>query len=71
MGSEMCIRDRDCDIVTEVSKCGSRVLDLIFPVLYLSNNFTAVLKQVRTSASRGIFFRFFGFVQETSLPYDM
>ena len=48
------VPSKDCDIVAEVSKCGSRGLDLIFPVLYLSNHFTAV--RAGTSTSRMLFF---------------
>ena len=44
------VPSKDCDIVAEVSKCGSRGLDLIFPVLCLSNHFTAV--RAGTSTSR-------------------
>ena len=44
-------------IVAEVWKCGSRGLDLVFPVLYLSNIFTAV--RTRTSTCRVVFSFFF------------
>ena len=36
------VPSKDRDIVAEIWKCCSRGLDLIFPVLFLSNNFTAV-----------------------------
>ena len=68
------VRPKDCDIVAEVSKCGSRGLDLIFPVPYLSNNFTAI--RAGTSTSRGDFFFFFSFFRvragrtEHRVPYD-
>ena len=47
------VRSKDCDIVAQVSKGGSRGLDLIFPVLYLTNDFTAV--PAGTSTSRLFF----------------
>ena len=40
------VPSKDCDIVSEVSKCGSRGLDLIFSVLYLNHHFTAVRVRV-------------------------
>ena len=55
------LRSKHRDIVAEVCKCGSRGLDLIFPVLYLTNIFTAV--RARMSTSRGIYFCFIGFLQ--------
>ena len=48
------VRSKHRDIVYQLRKCGSRGLDLIFPVLYLRNIFTAV--RARTSTSRGFFF---------------
>ena len=63
---------KDHDSVAEVSECGSRGLDLIFPVLYLSNNFTAV--RAGTSTSRGIFLCFFWVRAARSkpmVPYEM
>ena len=64
------VRTKHRDFVAEVWKCGSRGLDLIFPVQYLSNTFNAV--RTGTSTSSGIFLFFFGFVQkETSMWHHM
>ena len=61
---------KDLDIVAEVKKCGSRSLKLLLLVLVAKFFFIAVREG--TSTSRGIFFRFFGFVrQETSLWYHI
>ena len=49
------VTSKDCDIVAQVSKCGRRGLDLIFPILYLCNNFTAV----RAGTSTRVVFFFF------------
>ena len=70
------VRSKDGDIVAQVSKCGSSGLDLIFPVLYSSNNFIAVRVGTSTSRVRIVcfFVSFFGFMQkDTSIlaPYDM
>jgi len=45
------VRSKPRDIVAEAWKCGSRRLDLIFPVLYLSDIFTAV--QARSTYELG------------------
>ena len=64
------VRTKHRDFVAEVWKCGSRGLDLIFPVQYLSNTFNAV--RTGTSTSSGIYLFFFGFVQkETSMWHHM
>ena len=45
------VSSKVCDIVAEVSKCGSTGLDLIFPVLYLNSLITLLLdEQVRVRA---------------------
>ena len=51
------VRSKRRDIVAQVSKYGSRGLNLFFPVIYPSNIFTAV--RARTSTSRDVFFVFF------------
>ena len=50
------VSSKDCDIVAQNSKCGSSGMDLIFPVLYPGNNFTAV--RTGTSTSRVFVFLF-------------
>ena len=64
------VPSKDRDIVAQVGKCGSRGLDLIFPVL-IQLTFLLLYEQVGTSTSRGFFFIFFfGFVQrEASIWY--
>ena len=61
------VSSKDCDIVAQVSKCGSSGLDLIFPVLYPSNNFTAV----RAGASTSRFFSSRFVQQNANIWYQM
>ena len=60
---------KDCDIVAEVSKCGSRGLDLTFPVIYLSNTFTAVRAGTSTSGVCVCFFRVREAKNKHMVPY--
>ena len=54
------VPSKDCDIVVEVSKCGSRGLHRFFPCCVSSNNFTAVRAGTSASTSRGLKKLFWG-----------